>query len=71
MGCVVWLCPKQWNGHVVFWLDDSGKAAVRSADGSVKPAVQKLVQAGATVRGADLFLQGGAPVKRSTSICPA
>ena len=22
---VVWLCPKQWNGRVVVWLDDQGK----------------------------------------------
>ena len=36
---VVWLCPKQWNGGVVIWLDDPGKAALRNADGSVKPAV--------------------------------
>ncbi len=62
---VVWLCPKQWNGRVVIWLDDPGKAAVCSDDGSVKPAVQKLVQAGAAVLGADLFLQGGEPLKQT------
>ena len=65
---VVWLCPKHWNGRVVIWLDDPGKAALRSADGSVKPAVLKLVQAGAAVLGADLFLQGGEPVKQTRAV---
>lgn len=62
---VVWLCPKQFSGHAVIWLDDHGKASLYNADGSVKPAVQKLVQAGAAVLGADLFLQGGEPVKQT------
>ena len=62
---VVWLCPKQWDGRVVIWLDDSGKAAVCGDDGSVKPAVLELVQAGAAVLGADLFLQGGEPVTQT------
>ena len=62
---VVWLCPKQWNGRAVVWLDDNGKSALRNADGSVKPAVMKLVQGGATVLGADLLFQGGEPVKQT------
>jgi len=62
---VVCLGPKQSNGRVVVWLDDQGKAALRNADGSVKPAVLKLVQAGAAVLGADLLFQGGKPVKQT------
>lgn len=62
---VVWLCPKQWNGRVAIWLDDAGKAAVCSDDGSANPEVQTLVQAGAAVLGADLFLQGGEAVKQT------
>ena len=62
---IVWLCPKQWNGRVVVWLDDRGKAALCNGDGSVKPAVLKLVQAGAAVLGADLLFQGGEPVKQT------
>ena len=62
---VVWLCPKQWNGRVVIWLDDSGMAAVRSDDGSLNAQVQELVQAGAAVLGADLFNQDGEPVKQT------
>jgi dienelactone hydrolase len=62
---VTWLYPKQWNGRAVIWLDDSGRSALRNADGSVKPGVMKLVKAGATVLGADLYLQGGDPVKQT------
>ena len=40
-----------------------GAAALRNADGSRKPAVQKLVQAGGAALGADLPFQGGKPVK--------
>lgn len=62
---VVGLCPKQGNGRVVVWLDDQGVAALRNADGSLKPAVQRLVRAGAAVLGADLLFQGGEPVKQT------
>jgi dienelactone hydrolase len=62
---VAWLYPKQWNGRAVVWLDDQGKAALRNADGSLKPAVLKLVEGGATVLGADLLFQGGEPVKQT------
>ena len=55
---VVWLYPKKWSGRAVVWLDDSGKAALYQADGSLQPEVKKLVDAGATVLGADLFFQG-------------
>jgi len=62
---IVCLCPKQANGRVVVWLGDSGKAALFGADGRVKPAVLKLVQAGAAALGADLLFQGGEPVKQT------
>ena len=70
---VVWLYPKEWKGRTVVWLDDSGKSALFNADGSVKPAVLKLVNAGATVLGADLLYQGefladGQPVKQTRSV---
>ncbi len=60
---VVWLYPKQWNGKAVVWLNDSGKASLRNNDGSLTPAVLKIVQDGGTVLGADLHMQGGAAVK--------
>src|SRR5207249_1083141 len=55
---VTWLYPKKWNGRAIVWLDDAGKSAIHNADGSVKPAVLKLVESGATVVGADLLYQG-------------
>lgn len=61
----VCLCPKQWNGRVVVWLDDRGKAALSNGDGGANSAVLTLVQGGAAVVGADLFLQGGEPVKQT------
>lgn len=70
---VVWLYPKKWNGRAVVWLDDAGKSSLYNADGSVKPAVQQLVNSGATVVGADLFYQGeflsdGQPVKETRKV---
>jgi len=67
---VTWLYPKDWKGRVVVWLDDAGKSSLYHADGSLKPAVQQLVNAGTTVVGADLLLQGefladGQPAKRT------
>lgn len=57
---VTWLYPKQWNGKAVVWLDDDGLAALRGPDGKLKPAVQKLIDQGTTVLGANLFQQGTA-----------
>jgi dienelactone hydrolase len=67
---VAWLYPKQWNGRVVVWLDDTGKSAVTAADGPARESVLKLVKAGATVLGADLlyqgeFLEDGKPLKQT------
>jgi len=54
----VWLVPKQPSGRAVVWVDDAGKSALFAADGSVVPAVRRLVDAGVTVLGADLLFQG-------------
>lgn len=62
---LAWLCPKQSSGRAVVWLDDNGTSALRSADGSIKPAVKKVLQGGAMVLGADLLFQGGEPVKQT------
>jgi hypothetical protein len=67
---VAWLYPKQWNGRVVVWLDDSGKSAIFNSDGSPRTSVRQLVKSGATVLGADLLYQGdflkdGEPVKQT------
>jgi hypothetical protein len=42
----------------VVWLDDNGKSALYTTDGAIKPAVKRLIDAGYTVLGADLLLQG-------------
>lgn len=55
---VVWLYPKEWNGKVVIWLGDAGKASLYNPDGTLNASVQKLVASGATVMGADLLFQG-------------
>ncbi len=67
---VVWLYPKKWDGRAVVWLDDSGKAALFETNGTVKPAVLRMVNAGAIVLGADLLFEGefladGQPVKQT------
>ena len=54
----VFCYPKQWNGHTVLWLNTEGKSGLYAADGALKPAVQKLVNSGATVVGLDLLYQG-------------
>lgn len=70
---VVWLYPKKTNGRAVLWLDDGGKAALFAADGTVQPAVRRLLDAGTLVVGADLLFQGefladGQPVTRTPSV---
>jgi dienelactone hydrolase len=56
---VTWLYPKQWNGRVVVWLDDAGRAGLKNGD------VSALVAGGAAVLGADLLFQEGGPVKQA------
>jgi hypothetical protein len=67
---VAWLYPKQWNGRVIVWLDDSGKSAIFNSDGSARAALLRFVSGGATVLGADLLFQGdflkdGEPLKQT------
>jgi hypothetical protein len=56
---VTWLYPKQWNGRVVVWLDDAGRAGLKNGE------VSALVAGGAAVVGADLLFQEGGPVKQA------
>jgi dienelactone hydrolase len=56
---MTFLYPKEdWNKQVVIWVDDEGKSSLFAASGELKPAVKKLVDAGAAVAAVDLFLQG-------------
>jgi hypothetical protein len=58
---MLFLHPKDkaaWNGQVVLWLTDTGKAGLLDANGAPHDAIVKLLSAGFSVAGVDLFLQG-------------
>jgi dienelactone hydrolase len=56
----IWLRPKKaaGNGQVVIWVSGRGKAAMFDDDGKPAAAVQRLLDAGVSVVGADLLYQG-------------
>ena len=69
----VFCAAKHDNGQTVLWLEGEGKSALYAADGSLKPAMRKLVDSGATVLGMDLLYQGesladGKPLTRTPSV---
>jgi dienelactone hydrolase len=55
---LVVLEPKTAGTRVAVWLSRDGKAGLFSADGTPRPAVSRLLEAGVTVIGADLIYQG-------------
>jgi len=70
---VVFCYPKKWNGVTTIWLSGRGKAALHAADGTLQPEVQRLVEAGVTVMGADLlhqgeFLKDGRPLDKTPRV---
>jgi len=74
---VLRLVPPQRQDRVVLWLDGDGKsglwAAGREGEQQPRPAVQRLLAAGVTVIGADLFEQGefradGKPLLRARKV---
>lgn len=48
----------KWNGDVVIWVDGKGKAGMFGDDHRPRAEVQRLLDGGASVVGADLFQQG-------------
>ncbi len=57
--CPATMCvPLNWNQQVVIWLTETGKAGLFTADGTLKPHIQKVVSAGTAVMGIDLLYQG-------------
>ncbi len=48
----------EWNGDVVLWIDGDGKAGMFDPSGALHPQAQQLIEGGAAIVGADLFLQG-------------
>ena len=55
---LVSLHPKNWKGKVVIWLSEQGKAGLFGKDGGPSAEVEKLLDAGTSVVGVDLMLQG-------------
>lgn len=55
---VVVLRPTRWNKRVTVVASEQGKAGLFDADGKPTAAVQKLLQSGSAVLGADLLYQG-------------
>jgi hypothetical protein len=58
---MLFLHPKdkeKWNGQVVLWLTDTGKAGLLDANGAPPDAIMKLLNRGYSVAGIDLFMQG-------------
>jgi len=52
------LIPGNWNGQIVIWSDDDGKATLLDADGNPTGEAAYLVRRGNMVVSADLFLTG-------------
>jgi len=50
--------PEDWAGKIVLWVFPDGKAGLYQADGKLKAAAEKLVEAGVGVMSVDLFRQG-------------
>ncbi len=55
---LLFLHPRDWNGRTLIWPTTSGKSGLLQPDGQPKPEVQRTLDAGCTVVGLDLFLQG-------------
>jgi hypothetical protein len=61
------------KNHVVLWLSQQGKAGLFGDDGKPRREVRRLLESGATVVGADLFMQGefladGKPVAQTRRV---
>ncbi|MEY2408985.1 MAG: hypothetical protein QOF48_1655 [Verrucomicrobiota bacterium] len=70
---VLFCYPKKWNGTTVVWLTGKGKSALQVDAGAIAPDAQKLLDAGATVLGVDLMMQGefladGRPVTKTATV---
>jgi hypothetical protein len=55
---IAFLHPRNWNGRVVLWLSEQGKAALFAADGAPAADIKRLMDAGISVAGVDLLFQG-------------
>ena len=54
----IFFLPRNWNKQVTIWITDEGKASLLKENGSPKPEVQQLLNAGVAVAIPDLLYQG-------------
>lgn len=54
----LFLLPDNWNQEVIIWVHEQGKAGLLTAEGTVKPNVEKLLKQGYAIACADLLYQG-------------
>lgn len=67
---VIQLEPRAWNRRTVIWVGKNGKISLFDTSGRLRSGVQKLLEHGFCVVGADLFGQGeftpdGAPLSKA------
>ena len=70
---VAFLYPKRWNGHIVLWLSEQGKAGLFQANGEPSSNVQQLLDQELCVVGIDLlnqgeFLKDGKPLEKTRRV---
>ncbi len=67
---IAFLYPKSWEGQVVIWLTDRGKAGLLDGQNQPTAPVARLLSGGAAVVGVDLlyqgeFLEDGGPLRQT------
>ena len=55
---MVILAPRQATERTVIWIHGEGKSGLYAKNGSVRPPIERLIDAGVTVIGVDLLYQG-------------
>ena len=55
---IIFFHPNQWNGRVVIWAHERGKAGLMADDGQPIAEIRKLLAAGTSVVAPDLLFQG-------------
>lgn len=69
----VFLRPVSWKGKTVLWIDAQGKSGLYDPQGTLRPEIRKLLDAGVEVVGIDLLFQGefladGKPVTQTRRV---
>jgi dienelactone hydrolase len=54
----VFLKPTSWKGQTVIWVDAQGKSGLYDQQGTLRPEIRTLLDAGVEVVGMDLLFQG-------------